>query len=385
MQGPLRTRPELVAVEDARMRPTRAPFLIALLALVAAAPARAEASYVITGAGFGHGVGMSQWGAYGYAKHGAEHRDIVTHYFKGTKVMRAKASRSVRVLLGADPNVAFSGSKRACGVNLRPARTYRAALNGNAVRLERSNGARLAACGSTLVAKGVAGPIQIGGEGSFRGDLVAAVKGGRQYVVNELVLDDYVKGVIANEMPSGWPLDALKAQAVAARSYAIATDSGGRIFDQYGDTRSQVYGGLATETDRTNRAVRRSSRQVVTYEGEVIPAFYSSSSGGRTENVEFGFLGASPAPYLRSVRDPFDDASPDHRWRETFTRGQMEAKLGGLVEGRFRGIEVTKRGASPRVVAAKVLGSAGSTRVTGTDLRVRLGLLSTWAKFERPR
>lgn len=365
----------------------RSTSLMAVLAslLLATSAAAAEPSFRLSGAGFGHGVGMSQWGAHGFAERGADYRDIVTHYYEGTKVDQVKSERTVRVLLGIDDDIAFSGSERACGVDLKPARTYRAVLEGRGIRLARMSGAPLARCGGKLVAKGVTGPIQIAGEGSYRGDLIAAVDGGEQYVVNQVEIDDYVKGVIASEMPAEWPLDALQAQAVAARSFALATDSGGRIFDQYDDTRSQVYGGVAAETERTSRAVRRSRRQVVVYDGKVIPAFFHSSSGGRTENVEFGFLGTTPAPYLKSVRDPYDDASPDHRWSETFARSEIESMLAGLIEGRFRGIEVIERGASPRIVTAKVLGSDGSTRVTGTDLRVRLGLRSTWVKFERVR
>ncbi len=117
----------------------------------------------------------------------------------------------------------------------------------------------------------------------------------------------------------------------------------------------------------------------------MIPAFFSSSSGGRTENVEFGFPGAEPKPYLESVRDPYDDASPDHRWKETYTRRELQAKLGELVKGRLQGINVTKRGVSPRIVYAKVVGSNGNTEVTGSDLRLRLGLRSTWVKFKKLR
>jgi len=364
----------------------RRTILLALLLLTTlSATASAETRYRVIGGGFGHGVGMSQWGAYGYAKHGTPYRDIATHYFKGTKVGRVKASRTIRVLLGTDPDASFTGAKRACGTNLRPSRTYRAAMGGDRIRLERGNGKRLARCGGKLVAKGASGPIRIGGQGAFRGDLVTVAKSGKQYVVNQLGIDDYVKGVVPNEMPPSWPLAALQTQALTARSYALATDAGGRIFDQYDDTRSQVYGGIAGETAATNEAVRKSRRQVLEFKGEVIPAFYSSSSGGRTENVEFGFPGTEPKPYLKSVRDPYDDASPDHRWRESFSRGEMESMLSGLVPGRFRGIKVTKRGVSPRIVAAKVLGTRGATRVTGSDLVVRLGLRSSWAKFKRVR
>jgi stage II sporulation protein D len=357
--------------------------LALILGLLLSAPASAEVRFEAVGHGFGHGVGMSQWGAYGFAKRGSGSREIATHYFRGTKIGRVKRSRSVRVLLGTDGTVEFSGSKRACGTNLRPGSRYRATVNGPRVRLERANGRRLASCGGKLVAKGAAGPIRIGGQGAFRGDLALISKAGTGYVINDVGVDDYVKGVIANEMPSSWPAAALGAQALAARSYALATDSGGKIFDQYDDTRSQVYEGLSSETRRTNAAVAKTARQVIEYRGEVIPAFFSSSSGGRTENVEFGFLGTEPKPYLRSVRDPYDDASPDHTWRETFSRAAMEEKLSGLVKGRLRGIRVVRTGASPRIVRAKVVGTRGTTAVTGADLQVRLGLRSTWVRFRR--
>ena len=361
------------------------PLLGAILALaVAPAVSQAGTKWVLHGHGYGHGVGMSQWGAYGYAKHGTDYRKIISHYYQGTKIEQVRASRSIRVLLGTTSGSAsFSGSKRACGHDLHPSSTYSAALSGGKVRLERSNGARIGSCGSKLVAKGAAGPIQIGGQGSFRGNFVAVASRGDLYLVNQVSLDDYVKGVIPNEMPSSWPLDALQAQAVAARSYALATDAGGDIFDQYDDTRSQVYGGLSTETSATNKAVRKSKQQVATYAGNVIPAFFFSSSGGRTESVEFGFPGAVPVPYLKSVRDPYDDASPDHRWKETFTQSQMQSKLGALVKGRLQRINVTKRGVSPRIVLADLVGSKGTTKVTGADLRLQLGLRSTWVKFKR--
>jgi stage II sporulation protein D len=356
--------------------------LVLLVLLVLAAPSPAAAKrFVVTGHGNGHGVGMSQWGAYGYAKHGAGYRKIATHYYKHSKVARVRAGKQVRVLIGSSHSVEFSRSRRACGRDLKPGRTYRAVTGGSRVKLERGNGKRIARCGKKLVAKGSGGKIKIGGEGKFRGDLVAAASGRSLLVINQLSLDDYVAGVIANEMPSSWPLAALQAQALAARSYALSTAAGHGPFDVYDDTRSQVYGGLASETKRTNRAVRRSKRQVLEYRGDVITAYFSSSSGGRTENVEYGFPGASPQPYLKSVKDPYDGASPDHRWRLRYSRNGIEAALSGLVKGRFKGIKVTKRGVSPRIVSAKIRGSGGSTRVSGSDLRARLSGRSTWMTF----
>ena len=109
--------------------------------------------------------------------------------------------------------------------------------------------------------------------------------------------------------------------------------------------------------------------------------YYFSTSGGRTENVENSFLGAEPAPYLRSVADPYDTASPRHRWTVRMTLGQASARLGGLVKGYLRQIRVLTRGRSPRVVRAQVVGTRGRTSVTGPQLRAKLGLYDTWARF----
>jgi stage II sporulation protein D len=197
-------------------------------------------------------------------------------------------------------------------------------------------------------------------------------------VINELSSEAYVKGVVPNEVPSSWPAAALEAQAVVARSYGLATDQDGP-FDQYADTRSQVYGGKDSETKEANRAVEATAKKVVTYRGDPAITYYFSTSGGLTENSEFGFAGGNDVPYLKSVDDPFDDASPYHDWTETFSDDEIESKLG--VDGRLKKIKVLKTGKSPRIVRAKVVGTGGSSTVTGDELRSSLGLMSTWARF----
>src|SRR5829696_5678712 len=198
--------------------------------------------------------------------------------------------------------------------------------------------------------------------------------------INAVPIDAYVQGVVPVESPASWPLEALKAQAVAARSYAITSSKGGNGFEQYPDTRSQVYGGIGVETVATNEAVAETARQVVTYQGSPVTTYFFSTSGGRTENVENSF-GGPAQPWLKSVEDPYDDVSPRHRWTLKMTLGAAAAKLGGLVKGSFKGIKVVKRGASPRVVKADVVGSRGRTRVTGATLRGRFGLYDTWAFY----
>ena len=107
--------------------------------------------------------------------------------------------------------------------------------------------------------------------------------------------------------------------------------------------------------------------------------FYFSTSGGRTENVELSFLGAEPRPWLKSVEDPYDDISPKHRWRQSFSAAVLGARLGA--PGRYRKIRVLKRGRSPRIVRARVYGSRGTRVLTGAQIRARLGLFDSWARF----
>ena len=356
--------------------------LIGTLAVAStAAPAAAFAAdrVWIEGHGFGHGIGLSQEGARGFAAHGFDYRRILRHYYRGTAVGRLSSGRSVRVLLSSGGPTAFSGASDVGGVPLEPGRTYTAvALPGG--RLEVRLGSRPVARGPSPLRVRGAGPLNVAG-GTYRGVLdLAAVPGGVQ-VVNELGLEDYVRGVVSAESPASWPIQALKAQAVAARGYAVTTSHGGG-FDQYADTRSQVYRGVAAETARTDAAVRATQGEVVTYHGHAVTSYFFSTSGGHTENVEDSFVGADPKPWLRGVPDPYEGRAPLHTWRRgPFARSQLSAKLGDWVKGSFVRVAVTQRGASPRIVRAVVVGTRGRTRVTGPELKARLGLPDTWASF----
>jgi stage II sporulation protein D len=366
--------------------------LSALLLLLAVAPVQAATRHVVRGAGWGHGIGMSQYGAKGFAEHGASYREILRHYFQGTDIGRAD-DRTIRVLLqsGRD-EIGFSNATRAPGMRLDPDRTYRARANGfSQVDLLSARGTlletfdaplRIANPGDVVSLRGTA--INGVRNGLYRGalEIRPGVFGGLG-AVNALDIDDYVKGVVPGEMPASWHPEALKAQAVAARSYAIATNRGGGVFDQYPDTRSQVYRGFGSEQPSSNAAVDATSHEIVTYGGRPIATFFFSTSGGKTENIENVFYGSQPEPYYTSVDDPYDDASPRHRWRFTFTQSQMQSKLRGIVKGRLRRIKVVKRGVSPRIVWADVVGSRGKTRVRGATLRTKLGLYDTWATFTR--
>ena len=127
-------------------------------------------------------------------------------------------------------------------------------------------------------------------------------------------LDRYLRGVVPWEMPYYWHPEALKAQAVVARSYALATLKPTSLYDTYADTRSQVYGGIEAERITTNRAIAATRGRVLLWQGQVATTFYHSTSGGRTAPVDQVWPKASPVPYLVSVPDPHDGISKHHRW-----------------------------------------------------------------------
>jgi len=369
------------------LRPTRlyltAAVTLAALALGLTAPgARAKTVWVVKGHGFGHGVGMSQWGAYGFARHGYDYRQILGHYYSGTTI-GAAGDRTVRVLLRSGVSSVRFRASSACGRSLSPRTVYTAQQRGGAVLLRRGR-RTLAGCGSVLSTGG--GTASLAGKGPYRGSLEIRIYGGGLTAVNVVPLESYVRGVIAKESPSSWPMDALEAQAIAARSYGIATARGG-LFDQYDDTRSQVYGGMRAETARTNAAAGGTAGQVVLYRGNVAQTYFFSTSGGHTESNEFSSLGfgGTPIPYLRGVPDPFDWYSPYHRWKRKFSPRAMRSRLRGLVRGKLRKIRVLRAGASPRIVKAKVVGSRGSRKVSGPKLARRFALPDTWARFKRIR
>jgi len=363
-----------------------------LLALALPAPAAAATRYVVNGAGFGHGIGMSQWGAHGYAKQGSSYRDILAHYYPGTTLGQAE-QRPIRVLLqDGRPSLSFTGASTGGGRELDAGRTYTVRKSGAAgVELRTAGGRSMGATDGPLVVSGASGSVKLGGTalngvgaGTYRGALeFRPSASGGVLAVNSVSLDDYVQGVVPGESPSSWPAEALRAQAVAARTYALATNRGGGVFDQYPDTRSQVYRGLTSEAATTNQATRDTAGQVLRHGGAIAVTYFFSASGGRTENVENVFYGSTPKPYLRAVESPYESASPKNRWRLSFTAAQMQSRLRGLVKGSFRGVNVVKRGASPRVVKAEVRGSRGTTPVNGTTLKARLGLFDTWAYFSK--
>jgi len=367
----------------------RLAILISFLAALATPGlARAAAVFQISGAGDGHGIGLSQYGAYGYALHGASYQEILAHYYQGTGLGHVNPEQIVRVLLSTG-QASFSGATRAAAPgaaarSLSATSTYSVrVLAGGHLGLYTAAGRRVAAFAGVPLSVSGPGPLELAGHGEYRGGLEFRDVGGAVQTVNAVGLDDYVRGVVAAEMPASWAPAALEAQAVAARTYALTSNVGGDGYQLYPDTRSQMYGGVAAETPATDAAVAATSGQVVTYQGTPVTTYFFASSGGYTESVQNVWLGSAPEPWLRGVPDPYDDVAgnPYYRWSRRLTLASAAGQLGSLVRGSLRGILITARGVSPRVVDAEVVGTGGRSAVTGPQLQQIFGLSSTYMRF----
>ncbi len=331
------------------------------IALVLPGTARAASVFLIDGRGWGHGVGLAQWGAEGAARHGWTRERILAHYYPGTK-LTVVAPQSVRVLIAeSQPKVRISS---AMPFLVRDANgRERHAKHGIVL-----NGA------SKLPVSFVAGAAALALDGAgYRGELVVTRAAGGLRVVNKLPLERYLRGVVPLEMPKGWHAAAYEAQAVAARSYALAQINPSRPFDLVSEPSDQVYGGIWAERPETNLAVGATAGRVLTYGGRVITAYYHSSSGGRTAAVQDVWPERSPVPYLVSVPDPFDAISPNHRWGPLVETQEALGRLLGV-----GGVADVLVDARPSGYVARVsVVAEGRTRViSGMEFRQALGLRS---------
>ncbi len=323
----------------------------------------------VSGHGWGHGLGLSQWGAYGYALHGFSSSRILAHYYPGTTLGPAPA-HAVRVLLASAKRVSIGSSA--------PWRAVDAV--GTAVSLD--PGSLTLTAASRLQGRPVtlpltltsAVPIAVNGK-PYRGRIVVSLDGKALQAIDVVALEGYLKGVVPSEMPFDWPPAALEAQAIAARSYALANLVHGGAFDLYADSRSQVYGGIDAETTSTSAAVDATKGQVVLYGGAVADTLFFSTSGGRTASA--AELLGTPVPYLVSVADPYDITSPFHDWGPVLfdiTAVAKRLKMSPAVTD----MEVSA-GPSGRVSTVTVVGADESdASFTGAQVRTALGLRSTW-------
>ena len=338
-----------------------------------------SAVFVLTGSGYGHGVGLSQYGAQAQAQAGRTVTDILGFYYPGT-TLGPSPKTSVRVLLApATPTLTVSSP---APFTVRDANGAAAALPAVAVALGPDlqvtvDGAPVALVAPLTFAPSAGERLSLGAK-SYRGRIeIASTSAGLQ-AVNIVALDSYVQGVVPGEMPSSWAAAALEAQAVAARSYAVASIVKGKAWDLYPDGRSQQYLGAAAETPQTTAAVKATARRVLLYGGKVATAFYSSSSGGQTTSALDAF--GVDLPYLPSQPDPWDTASPDHVWPTKSLTGLQLAKA-----LRMRSVVTEVRSqvsSSLRVATLVAIAADGSSlELSGAEIRKRLTLRSTFFRL----
>ena len=191
------------------------------------------------------------------------------------------------------------------------------------------------------------------------------------WVINILGIERYLNSVVGSEMPHKWHLEALKAQAIASRTYALKKRGNG-LYDIDSTQNNQVYNGLESSTFKTRRAVRETRSLVITYKNKLINALFHSSSGGMTENSED--VWRDSYPYLVTVKD-FDQTNPKNKWNKKVSRSQLKEIfpiIGGIQQ--IQVLNITDTG---RVKNLKISGIYGEKIITGNEFRSKLGLKST--------
>jgi SpoIID/LytB domain protein len=370
-----------------------------------AASAAADDTLTVSGRGWGHGRGMGQWGAYGYARAGWSYQQILGHYYGGTSLAGDAGNPAMQVeisrLTGGD--LIVQGRDLQAGLTSISGYGYlRVHRNGGQLEVSTAPGcagpwSQAATVTSSSLEVRTAQPTSIDGlirtceagvSYGYRGSLSLAAVGATTYVLNVVALDDYLRGVVAQEMPSSWGgtggTQALLAQAVAARSYALSSGvrtSGARLCD---NTACQVYQGafktaadgpaaalIALESARSDSAVSLTSSQVMrSGSGGIARTEFSSSTGGYTAGGTF--------PAVVDDGDAISE-NPHRSWSVSFSYTDAGAKLS---VGTLVSLSVTQRNGlgadGGRVLTVQAVGSSGTRTLTGAQVRTALGLKSDW-------
>lgn len=381
------------------------PLIAALVfaLMLPAAPAAAKKGPVIPiepstrltlrGAGYGHGIGMSQYGAYEAAKQGLNHAQILKFYYPGTTI--TERNTKLRVLISAN-------QRKNLVIKSQPGLQIRDRGAKKTYQLPDQNGTtrwrlRTRPNGKIRIhyrSKGKWNLFRVGGKKALRGMGVLRAKGSRLQLlvnggfrpyrgklllrgtetINLVGMNAYLFGVVPAEMPPTWHPQALQAQAVAARTYAMNSyqqrpKASWHVCDT---TACQVYSGASSEFASTNAAVRATTGQVLTYNGKPALTQFSSSNGGWTA--------PGSQPYLTTQTDPYDVArtNPLHRWRTTINPHELAAlypQIGTLTKLRI----ISRDGHGKwggRVLKVRLRGTQGRVTITGPEMRFALGLRS---------
>ncbi len=364
-----------------------------------------DGAFVIKGAGFGHGHGMSQYGAYGAAKRGLSWQQILAFYYPGTTLDEMSSATTIKVWVTADDDdelrvLPAEGLKVSDtdGHSLTlptdaKYRFWRATRSGSGYRLSWLDADGKATTYGTDLgtgtwsfsdkAKVVKVKLPNRAVREYRGSVALVQRGSGGRTVNTVKLEDYVRSVVPSEMPTSWAPAAVSAQAVAARSYAIRT----RDFTSYSGydicdtTACQVYGGRATTSSSGQRIVRETAAgdaatkatvgTIVTYGGKVALTQFASSNGGAMSKGGY--------PYLKAKSDPYDGVVRSQAWSRTITAKAVAKAYPSA--GTVKELKITKRDGSGRwggrVVTIQVVGSKKTVSVSGSAFQSTFGMRSS--------
>ncbi len=216
------------------------------------------------------------------------------------------------------------------------------------------------------------GSIRVGGK-TYRRSLKIWREANGLLVINEVSIEDYLKGVLPAEASPSWPMESLKAQAIASRTYALfkAIENKDKKFVLSKDVLSQVYGGKSMESAATSRAVDETRGQVMTYQGKLFPAYFHSTCGGKTTRADYVWS-VEPHSSLKGVECQFCWSSKHYRWSASFTRAEIEKrlKLKGVRISGIRDIQIAKIDQSGRARSFLIVHDKGKTEVPSNDFRI---------------
>jgi SpoIID/LytB domain protein len=352
-------------------------------------------SFTIKGSGYGHGHGMSQYGAYGAAKKGLGWKQILAFYYPKTTLRSMPTGTTIKVWLTAD-NDNNLRVRPAAGLKIRDAHggsytlptgkaytSWRISRSGSGYKLAyrttsgtwktKATGLDTSTWWVSSSAKVLRLVLPNGSTRDYRGSMALVKRGTGGRTVNKVLLEDYVRAVVPMEMPTSWLPDAVRAQSVAARSYAVRV----RDFSDYSgydicDTPTcQVYGGKSREDMQGDAAVKATAGTIVTYDGKVALTQFASSNGGA--------MAKSNLPYLVAKKDPYDGVITSQAWTRTISAASV-ARVWPSV-GTVRSLQVTSRDGSGawggRVQTIKIIGSKASVTVAGSTFKYYFSMRST--------
>jgi stage II sporulation protein D len=334
---------------------------------------RAANALVITGHGFGHGVGLSQWGAEQRARAGQSYDRILAFYYPGTVLATVPtATTNVRVLISEQQQLRLASTSP---FTVRDPGGRRVELPAGAYPVAARDGAGPGRLSLPVTAEPGATPLLVGGT-RYPGSVTIRRSGRGLQAIVTLPLERYLVGVVSSENYGSWPQDALRAQAVASRTYALSRLNPAAPFDVYNDDRSQNYHGLVRDFASAAAAVAATAGKVLLFDDRPIEAYFTASNGGLTRAADDAW--GSPLPYLVSRSDPYDAGSPVHTW------GPVNVPIGDLraafpeLPTQISGAEVTLTRAKRAATVTLTALDGSRYEIPGATFQARLNLRSTF-------